>query len=106
MWDLFASFDSFSGQQARLAAAVLGGPVRGALLCGDRAHGHLHRRRHDHRPDQAPRPRLRDRHPEDHTNGEEPREQLTRNLTSMGQPKILISSHLEHTDRHTDKRTH
>ena len=31
---------------------------------------------------------------------------FTRILTSMGQPKILISSHLVRTDRHTDKRTH
>ena len=27
-------------------------------------------------------------------------------LTRMGQPKILISSHFVHRDRHTDKRTH
>ena len=30
----------------------------------------------------------------------------TRFLMRVGQPKILISSHLVHTDRHSDKRTH
>ena len=32
--------------------------------------------------------------------------QHTRFLMRVGQPKILISSHLVHTDRHIDKRTH